>query len=460
MRVATQALVILLSMLVLSVAGTGAVTAADASNTTSVSAGESWMNEYDRSDGKLSETTVTGEYVYVADSEFIYKYNKTSGERVWQSGTEINTVDWGASPAISDAPTVHNNTVIAFDHGSDDTDAFGDVVAFNKSDGAEKWRVSASDTSFTVIDSTVVALSTDVKGINIADGSSKWTTTVDNNDVVMSDSGVVYVASETDNVTALNPETGNESWQHTPSDTYTSSEILTLHNDEQNNNVVVEGFNNDRTWAVNKSTGAQEWSESGDLNAVTVDDGVMAFEKSDSLHLIDTETGDSEWVSSESVSFLKQVEISSDTVYVSDYDVVAFDRDDGSVLWEHSGDRILANTEFDGVVFASADEGSELVALDAMNGDELWSYSVEGVIVDRATESGDWLFTGSTDTANATASMLGFDTAALGFEATGGGGGGGGGGTGGGFDGDGGGGFGPVVVAVLVAGGAFAYLRD
>jgi len=227
----------------------------------------------------------------------------------------------------------------------------------------------------------------------------------------------VYTSSDYFNVSKIDTSTGNVSWTY-EQDTSTYSEVdIGLVRESETR--VITG-DTSRLWAINKSTGAREWVDADAMLPAHVGNSIVLF-RGAGVVAVDAASGDRLWNNSDVDGNLYEAVIAGDSIYVSNTygSIVSLDKGSGSVEWSVGGvdnKYRLANHEFDGVLFASARPGSELIAVDVGNGDVLWNYSTGGYVVSAATEDGDWLFVSSTDSSNVTASVYGFDTPSLSFD--------------------------------------------
>ena len=207
--------------------------------------------------GYSSPAVVNG-VVYVENyGGYVYAFNATTGAQLWTNTT-------GGGSNVESSPAVANGIVYVANNGhySVSTGNYGEVLfAFNATTGVRLWENTSGDTYFSspAVANGVVYIGSygDVYAFNSTNGTQLWmsptTTTgeVESSPAVVNN--VVYVGDTNGDVWAFNANNGTQLWMNTTGDFIRSSAAVA-------NGVVYIGSYNDEVYAFNANTGTLLWN--------------------------------------------------------------------------------------------------------------------------------------------------------------------------------------------------------
>lgn len=235
---------------------------------------------------QYASPAVDDQHVYVSDlGNSLTAYDRADGSVVWEETRD---------GALSDSsPYVDGSQVIVGNGG-------GTVVSYATADGSANWSTdvgSAVTSSPTVANGTVFVGANDgtVYGMSASNGDVDWSTNVGGpvySDVAVA-WGTVFVTTDDGSVVALDASTGNEDWRvDTGAEMAASSPAV----DGNGDTVFVAA---DRVYALDRSSGSQNWSESygGTVGAspALTSDTVYVGDANGTLHALDRGSGGSSW---------------------------------------------------------------------------------------------------------------------------------------------------------------------
>lgn len=306
--------------------------------------------EYDTGATVRSSPTVVGNFVYVGnDTGRVYALNASTANERW-------TFDTGGS--VRSSPLVVDDLVFI---GSNDNNLY----AIDAESGEEEW---AFETGGSVVSSPVVVEKTafvgsrdgNVYAINAETGRQSWRYEtggrVDGSPVVVN--GTVFIGSEDTTLYALDADSGEEVWTfETGGEIQTSPTVA--------NEMVYVSSEDSNVYAVDIDSGEEQWSEglyrNGGLTAPTVAEGTYSRDTlfvADNVrvHALNAAVGGPRWSTRFSGSNPVAPTVINNNVYVGDDNAVALDAENGEELWSEDMGMTSAPTGADGMVFVGSDD--------------------------------------------------------------------------------------------------------
>lgn len=209
--------------------------------------------------------------------------------------------------------------------------------------------------------------------------------------------GQVYVGSGDDRVYAVNATTGAEQWSFTTGGAIGSSPAVA-------NGVVYIGSVDRNLYALNASTGAELWSfaSSGAIDSPpTVANGVVYFGSLDrNVYALDASTGAELWSFNTAGSIDSSPAVANGVVYVGSDDdsLYAVNASTGAELWSFkTGGAIESSPSVaNGVVYIGSTD-DHLYALNASTGSALWTLATSGAITSSPAVTQGVVYVGSND---------------------------------------------------------------
>jgi outer membrane protein assembly factor BamB len=260
------------------------------------------------------------------------------------------------------------------------------VYALNAGTGAKRWSYTTGNQIFSspaVVNGVLYIGSSDhrVYALNAATGAKRWIYRTGRGSGIMSSpavaNGVVYIGA-VKSLYALNAKTGAKLWSYATGHSVYSSPAVA-------NGVVYVGSVGNNIYAIDAATGAKLWSYDTAAPiyqaSPTVANGIVYANSYDSLYALDAATGALRW-SSGAVWGNSSPAVANGVVYIGSFDgnVYALDAVTGDQLWSYTtGDEVLSSPAVaNGVVYIGSTDGN-VYALDAATGAKLWSYPTGGV---------------------------------------------------------------------------------
>lgn len=291
------------------------------------------------------------------------------------------------------APTLDGDTLYA---GCNN----GILYAFRTSDGTVKWKYEFSESVFSPfvpLANGIVYLGDLTENVHAVDaetGDVRWRTRVGpivGPILVVED--VVYAASPANGVFALDAETGDVLNE------FSIENVGTL--SIANRTIYVS--HGESVSALNLDTGSQKWqfdTESRiDAQGTTIADGRLYVGNNDGVvYALDAETGEPHWQVTTGDSVYASPTVVSDTVYIgsSDRSLYALDVEDGIRKWRFNAEGAVngAVSVADEVVYA-ADQYKYFYALDATTGDERWRFELGAPTIRKPTIGPEHVYVGT-----------------------------------------------------------------
>jgi len=196
---------------------------------------------------------------------------------------------------------------------------------------------------------------------------------------------VVFIGSGQGKLYAVTADDGSEHWSG--SDIPDLGSAITS-SPTSDGGTIVAGTNDGRVLAWDGGTATQQWAVSVDgavySDLAAADGLVYVTTENGSLHVLDTSTGAEQWKDSSFGAFgSSSPALGNGRVYVAADEVHAFDAASSkNNLWTSSGYGGTAGsnpTYHNGTVYVGSADGN-LYALDAANGSENWTVSMDGAV--------------------------------------------------------------------------------
>jgi outer membrane protein assembly factor BamB len=208
----------------------------------------------------------------------------------------------------------------------------------------------------------------------------------------------VYVGSYDDRLYAVDATTGGQQWEFETGDTVGSSPTVV------GGTVYIGSFDN-RVYALDAEDGTEQWAfEAGGevLSSPTVVDGtVYVGSYSDNLYAVDAATGDQQWAFETSGVIWSSPTVVDSTVYVGSWDnnLYAVDATTGDQQWafETGGPRVWSSPAVIGGTVYVGSGDKNLYAVDAATGDQRWAFETGNMIWSSPTVVDGTVYVGSED---------------------------------------------------------------
>ena len=302
-----------------------------------------WTFQTKGEDVKSSPAVANGILYVGSTNDILYALNATDGMQIWSfkiTQPGVATVD---SPAVA-------NGIVYVD--SQSTPAY--LYALNASTGSEFWRYKMVDDN----------------------GDSQWSPPTIAN-------GIVYIGSGDGHVYALDAYTGTPIWNYPTGSKIESSPAVV-------NGILYIGSANGCVFALNAANGAKIWIYNtglGIYSSPAVFNGVVYItSNAGNVYALDAPTGKLLWNYYQASKIpctddvFNSPSVTGGIVYVTYWEeaslggIVALDAATGNVLWNRTIEAFYSPASVaNDIVFMSSWEGN-VYALNASNGDFIWSY--------------------------------------------------------------------------------------
>ncbi len=276
----------------------------------------------------------------------IYAVDALDGHKRWVFEPELNPeeIDERHLQGMVSSPIVVDGTVyVGFQNGT--------VYALEASDGQQKWTF---DTGGPILSSPTVV------------------------------GGTVYIGSTDQHLYALDAEDGTEKWRFK-----TGSEVISPA-------CVVDDVllypSRNHLYALDAAAGTELWSFATDVEEFssfpTVSRGTVYVGANErDLYALDVEDGTEKWTADIGGRVVWSPSVADGVLYVAsaDQQMYALDPTDGTEYWKFDAGSSLGSPPLvaDDTVYVGVndrdDGGSKVYALDASQGDEIWSSNIPGV---------------------------------------------------------------------------------
>jgi outer membrane protein assembly factor BamB len=318
------------------------------------------------------------------NNNMFYALDAASGQVVWSYT--------GGGAFTYSSPTYNNGVVYV---GCIDSY----VYAFNALTGAVLWKFKAGDTGVesdaVFFNNTIYVGSNDdyLYALDAATGNLKWKFLTGGN--VSSSptflNNVVYFGSSDSYLYALDANTGNLIWK------YACGSMIDQSGATIANGIVYVGSRDAYLHAVDANTGTGIWKFS--TNGVSMEQAsptvvngtvycaswydVSNFGSKGSVYAIDAVTGTQKWVALDKKAFSTSPFVHNNRLFICDDDgfIDALNTNDGSLIWQK---KIYANSaspvENNNIVFVGGGGTQYFYALDALTGQEIWKFNLQGAL--------------------------------------------------------------------------------
>jgi eukaryotic-like serine/threonine-protein kinase len=348
---------------------------------------------WSRSDKLGSWVSFNGSvYVSATLSEYgtVYCLNSLTGAQIWKRDVEGGG-GIGGRPVVADgivyAATTGGQVLIVKDKGIDFVNVTGHVYAFNASTGTDIWNfVGSENTRFRtpVVIGEVVYVISAYRGIQ----DQLW-------------SSAVY---------ALNASNGEELWSYLAPTSYFTSlsvndgKVYVTTGDSSTQSNSAGGI-----LALNAQTGGKLWSFAANAPIASV---IANYSRTflvlntGYIYAVNSGNGQVVWsyTTPEKVSDLGSCFIAGSNLYVGSWQgVFCFDASSGTLLWRFESHGYRSPVYVNGLIYIGLDGSPysnsvlshDFCVLDALDGNQLWNYSLDYTINTPAVSNGTIVLSGA-----------------------------------------------------------------
>jgi outer membrane protein assembly factor BamB len=188
--------------------------------------------------------------------------------------------------------------------------------------------------------------------------------------------GIVYVGSQDNNLYAINATTGAQEWKFATGNSIVDSSPAVY------NGAVYIGSTDDYLYSINATTGVLNWKfKTGaaiNSSPAVVNGTVYIGSTDDSVYAVNASTGVQVWKFTTGNQVLSSPAVSQGIVYVGSYDnsVYAINASTGTQLWKYTtGGKVFSSPmASDGWVFVGSDDAN-FYCLNARTGTLIWKFA-------------------------------------------------------------------------------------
>lgn len=308
-------------------------------NTTALAASDGDIQWHINSGSKLVLPAIYDETIYLFSHAHVAAVDLPSGTQRWSFSTDSDVKLNYVQPVEAG-----NAVYIGTESG---------LRAVDKTTGEELWQfgadrgLSVSSTAPIVLDNLIVftAFGDGIHAVDIASRELSWTVDIPDSAYLRAADGTLYAAicraPDGDQLLALDPQTGEKSWQSTLDGINTYS-VPTIPG-----GTVYHAHDNGCIHAFAANTGDQLWQNRVDpfasvLQRPILTGDILCIACNDHLVGLDSTSGDQRWQTPISGAGNPRVPLAvrDHTVYVGSDDgcVCAIDADTGEIIWQHDTD--------------------------------------------------------------------------------------------------------------------------